>query len=660
MRTQREKKAEQYKARHRKRKQRARNLATEFDQSGTRVTESHTKVTQSHGKVTQSHSSVRQRSWEVRKVLAKSPNLKAKTIVNVVRRVAKSPTSKAAFRQALSHSRPALDAIKECLIEESVVKQNEEKEMVAKRMKRIGVLRAKKKHCEARGEAMALKSKFSVSEVAKMTGLKYSLVYAMLHWKGKKMSWRKVSVADKNRVKRFFLSNSITMQLPYRRYAKYYYMRLPMIRAHKEYQVEMQSQGQRALSYKATRNILPDTVVKTQGDIPVSDCLCPRCSNSGLIADAVTATGVNGLESGNVENVVASLCPIEDPKKKNCIWEYKKECITRQCDKCGVSKLLNKIMESNPAEKLDLDKPTFMHQWQTKYKWAADPKKPGQIKKVKDRYDKYRIPTTLGRVLALFIQFFALMSLHVFNFRWMYRMFAHLITTLRRGEVAMVLDYGQNIVHKRAMEVHSAGWTRKQSTIHPVGCFFLCPEPNCQEVVTDEVMFITDDLWHDAHASTAFETETLNHLIRNKVPLQKVFEFCDNCGVQYKSCLPFELLSKYPPVITRFFFGENHGKSYGDSMIGRFVRQYREAVSSRQADIGNGMELIYWAKKTLETRDVVGQCQHKRSHYYFIPLINHKYTPQFTTVPGTMKFHSVASVGTFGKLKVRRAGCTCM
>ena len=75
--------------------------------------------------------------------------------------------------------------------------------------------------------------------------------------------------------------------------------------------------------------------------------------------------------------------------------------------------------------------------------------------------------------------------------------------TLEEGEVCSVIDFRQNINHKKQQEAQSSHYNRRQSTIFPFVSFFHCD--NCSALVMHEICCLSHDLKHDAYSVRAFE-----------------------------------------------------------------------------------------------------------------------------------------------------------
>ena len=158
------------------------------------------------------------------------------------------------------------------------------------------------------------------------------------------------------------------------------------------------------------------------------------------------------------------------------------------------------------------------------------------------------------------------MHTHLFHLEWQIMQFGNLIETIQEGEVLFVIDFAKNFSHVFQDEPQSAHWDRMQSTMYPLVSYYKCI---CGSTITDELMFFTADLKHNAQAIENFEKRTTEHLKERNVNLKCIYEFSDNCSGQYKSKNPFKILSESNIPIMRNFHCEKHRKCVADGTVGR-------------------------------------------------------------------------------------------
>ena len=84
-------------------------------------------------------------------------------------------------------------------------------------------------------------------------------------------------------------------------------------------------------------------------------------------------------------------------------------------------------------------------------------------------------------------------------------------------------DFAENFLCKFQNEPQSAHWAYRQVTVFPVAVFFRRPGKECHDLKRESLVFLSDDLRHDAHATQAFVQRTLDHLRKVKSFTKVVF-----------------------------------------------------------------------------------------------------------------------------------------
>ena len=108
------------------------------------------------------------------------------------------------------------------------------------------------------------------------------------------------------------------------------------------------------------------------------------------------------------------------------------------------------------------------------------------------------------------------------------------------GDVIFVHDFAQNYLCQHQNECQGLHWRHKQVTIMPTVVHYRCPK--CNQLVTHEIVNITDDMKHDAHIVKMFTERSINVLKQNKVNTCKISEFTDQVPSQYKNKTAFNYI----------------------------------------------------------------------------------------------------------------------
>ena len=242
------------------------------------------------------------------------------------------------------------------------------------------------------------------------------------------------------------------------------------------------------------------------------------------------------------------------------------------------------------------------------------------------------------------------LSLHLFTADWQHKQFSNLIKDIPEDTLFQVLDFAKNYLCSFQDEPQGCYWDHQQVTLHPIVCYYKDPEGN---VVTEEIMCISEDLKHDRYAVQKYEAVAMNHFKEKKMCFGTVVQFCDQCPGQYKSHAPFEHLSCCNKK-QRLYFGSRHGKGPADGAIGRVKKAVTDAVKSRRAIVTNAKDFYNFCVDNLETTND----KQFQQHFYYIPKIVRKQKSKGKTIPGTRLIHHVRMVE-HGIIEIRNVGCTC-
>ena len=71
-------------------------------------------------------------------------------------------------------------------------------------------------------------------------------------------------------------------------------------------------------------------------------------------------------------------------------------------------------------------------------------------------FNKYRHEGKLEELLEIFYNFMYNSSRHLFHYKWQAIQYEHFRMTIEAGEVGLVMDFGQNINHKKQFKAQSS------------------------------------------------------------------------------------------------------------------------------------------------------------------------------------------------------------
>ena len=591
-----------------------------------------------------------QRVHDVRKKLPKDPDTRAAVVVRMCSRAFLSPSTKDKFPSYLSRDKTLTSALQR-LDKKKIYAINASFRQATK-------LRKQKKPDEAKN----LLSKFGMSmrQISETVNVHYSQLHNVINMKKSENQGRNVTDGDKADVLKHYGKNSVSVQFPHKRYNHKRYLRDTREELYDQYAAEQKEKERRVLSISSVDRIIGKEF-KTSDKTPKLECECKDCLNYGLTSSAMIVQEVRGIHRKFTDNILDCLCPCKQQagpvnrrlnmdndvtNDRFTILDVDRDCLFRFCTKCGVMKKYHRILEENKS--LQLHAPVHWRQW---------------VKDDSGRTITVDFKTPLVTLIKHWCYLTESMSNHLFDYKWQGHQFEKCKNRLKHGDVLFVMDFAQNLTHRSQNEAQSAHWKREATTLHPIVCYYRCPQSGgCNEIVTHDMAFVTPDLSHDPWAIYTFETTAISVLKERGIRVKRIFEFTDNCAGQYKSRRVFLMLSKWQIPIHRNYFGSMHGKGPSDGVSGRLAKLMEKAVNTG-TDIRNTAEFAFYFKKHWATevpREATVTCMHNhRSIQYIRDIDRETCTDDGSTIPATRIIHSVRNVGIHGVVEVRRNSCFC-
>ena len=246
---------------------------------------------------------------------------------------------------------------------------------------------------------------------------------------------------------------------------------------------------------------------------------------------------------------------------------------------------------------------------------------------------------------------------HSFYARWQQNKYNLNAVTFEDDAAVGVLDFSKNVCCTQQDEAQSAYYSHTQVTLHPVVCLY----KQDGVVVRDSVIFVSDDLKHDAGAVFTFVNQLVEHLRMQNPDISKLYLWSDGCSAQYKSKQPFSnLASKYGHSDMKFhwnFFGSRHEKNASDGESGVVKSKMSRLMIASKVHIDSAKEFAKECSTHLTNLDGPS----RRHTYYisteFIDTFRRK-QQQCKAVKGTRKIHSLYATE-MGSLMHRSASCFC-
>ena len=324
-------------------------------------------------------------------------------------------------------------------------------------------------------------------------------------------------------------------------------------------------------------------------------------------------------------------------------------CVYRKCSECGVERVGRRLREClgmNVGKKVD---------WS---KWEY-------VKEGKSlRMEKVTKSGTVDECVSELLQELGPLSRHVFNAEWQRKPLQSLKKELPEGWALATCDFAENFLCRFQDEPQSAHWAYRQVTLFPVVVF---SRSGCGELRRDSLVFLSDDVRHDAHLAQVCVQQVLQYLSGIVDSLKKVVLVSDGCAAQFKSKLPFlflshtQVLNSSKVAIEKVFFGARHSKNDCDWCRDAVKRAVARDIASERVTVRNAQDMYTHCCKVLSASAEAGNCCHKVQQFFLIEkhqLERKVNSSMLTTVPGSRKMHHLRALAP-GVLATRQLSCFC-
>ena len=158
---------------------------------------------------------------------------------------------------------------------------------------------------------------------------------------------------------------------------------------------------------------------------------------------------------------------------------------------------------------------------------------------------KCQITGTVQQAVDQLLEMLETLKIHIFRSTWHRNIFEFIRKNVQTGYVVQIFDFTMNFCNIYQDEVQSAYWDSSQMSIHCIINYFLCPIENCSELVSLNLVQITDDLKQDSFLACAAHNIAVKYLAEIGIPMDMIIQFCNNCSSQYKSRRPFAEIARY-------------------------------------------------------------------------------------------------------------------
>jgi hypothetical protein len=419
----------------------------------------------------------------------------------------------------------------------------------------------------------------------------------------------------------------------------------------------------RKLGITAFRKLRPQYVV-CRDKVKLNQCLCEKCENCDLKLKALNRLLFDAKLPqrkivDRIECMNLTLCDYDGNYPA-------KECIERKCQRCGVKKLREYL---KPLTSSAGSQQCKWNEWRLKTFPIKDKnKKNNEDQDKKDKTMKRKVLDTVEEKVEVFIAELCKemeeYARHIFIASWQQTQYRNLSRNPPDGLLILLADFAENYRCDSQDEIQGAHWSYAQASVFPVVAYYRCPTDKCEEVVKESLVFITNDLEHDASAVHHFITKANRHL-SSKVTIKHQVQFTDGCAAQFKSKEPFIDLSyaneDYGFPIERSFFGSNHGKNPCDGLGAVAKKAGKDAVVAREAVIQDAHQLFIYLEKDKTIAPPESGCCHSPRTFFYVAaedIDRNRQRRPAVGIKGTRSIHCIKGISP-GHVKTRTLSCYC-
>ena len=249
------------------------------------------------------------------------------------------------------------------------------------------------------------------------------------------------------------------------------------------------------------------------------------------------------------------------------------------------------------------------------------------------------------QLVDLLMKHLGSMAEHNFMVSWNYVQCKEARRNITVGDVIFVHDFAQNYLCQHQNEVQGLHWRHKQVTVMPTVAHYKCSK--CHQLVTHEIVHISDDMKHDAHLVKVFTQKSIQMLRLNHVNICKLIKFTDQAPSQYKNKMVFNHLANTKIPVQKNYFGVRHGKSSCDACTGRVKQGVSRLVKSEQEVVNSAQSFYDACAEHLQISPAEDdKCQHYMITFHFQKQIGKRpKTDNFVAIPETHKLHQIGNTG---------------
>lgn len=374
-------------------------------------------------------------------------------------------------------------------------------------------------------------------------------------------------------------------------------------------------------------------------------CVCDICANVKYLFSAIRTSMLR--DRTELPGWIGEL-PVEMGLEMLCSGaeKYVADCVQGKCADCGPQLVLEDLTcwtNDNVGERL---------QWK---EWR---KSPEVVKgKTVSRMKLDVVKGTRRDLVASLTTKLKNFSKHAFFARWQQSQYRKCMQSLPEDVVTTVVDFSENFTITQQEEAQSAYYSHTQVTIHPCVCTYSVDGV----VIRDSVVFVSNELKHDAASVSTFINQLVEHIWFQKPDAKRLIVWSDGCASQYKSKQPFvNLAGKFEQKIDVewHYFGSRHGKNASDGETGVIKTKMSRLLIANQVMVDSAEQ---FAKAAAEHLTHLDGTSWRHIYYVSSDAIGKTKERQLArkTIAGSRDIHAVRVAET-GIVFSNAASCFCL
>ena len=390
-------------------------------------------------------------------------------------------------------------------------------------------------------------------------------------------------------------------------------------------------------------------------------CCCIKCENLKLLTSALNNTlpPNNRLPRDEVELCNMTMCTAKGRFPS-------KACIESRCLECGDDQIGDRLKDVLGDDVKALEVVPYK-EWRTVEKTTKSKKGITRTIKV---VDCVQAEGSLQEVVKKIKGKVKVVKAHLFRAKWQQEQLKQCKEKIQGRTAVLIMDFAENYTCTSQDEIQSAHWVNQAVTIHPIQAFINGSDDAGVITNKESLIFISDDLRHDADAVAHFKSITYKHLA-DKYGIVRIDEFSDCCAQQYRCGKSFVDIAMCtgPMRVKHHYFEASHGKNSADGLGATVKHSATMAVTRRQFEIRNAHDFYNFCIKEL---DIVGTgvfksqtSKYSSSSRKFFYVSNNQInrdrdlSHDVKSVKGTMTVHCAVGTGTPYQIMIRDLTCTC-